>query len=171
MYILGQYYQVLCNSLSGPALSIWVFDITLSGPAFQIVFVYHSINVKFYIYRILIESVSLSSIIPKSFVYYSKKDHYQHIYRPFILWRFHLVDFEKTYEYFSWIRLFGPFLFVTEIQLSNITVNKSKDHSFSEDFTLWILIKHMNIHSWVKTFCLFFVCDKDSTVKYHWQPI
>ena len=96
MYILGQYYQVLCNSLSGPALSIWVFDITLSGPAFQIVFVYHSINVKFYIYRILIESVSLSSIIPKSFVYYSKKDHYQHIYRPFILWRFHLVDFEKN---------------------------------------------------------------------------
>ena len=129
MYILGQYYQVLCNSLSGPALSIWVFDITLSRPAFQIVFVYHSINVKFYIYRILIESVSLSSIIPKSFVYYSKKDHYQHIYRPFILWRFHLVDFEKTYEYFSWIKPLCPFVSVIKIHMSKITANLFKDHS------------------------------------------
>ena len=132
MYILGQYYQVLCNSLSGPALSIWVFDITLSGPAFQIVFVYHSINVKFYIYRILIESVSLSSIIPKSFVYYSKKDHYQHIYRPFILWRFHLVDFEKTYEYFSWIRPFWPF-FVCD---RDSTV-KYHCQQISRPFILW----------------------------------
>ena len=50
MYILLQFYQVLCKSLSEPALSIWVFNITLSGLASQKVFVYHSINVKFVVY-------------------------------------------------------------------------------------------------------------------------
>ena len=48
--ILGQYYEVLCISLSESALSIWVFNITLSGLASQKVFVYHSINVKFVVY-------------------------------------------------------------------------------------------------------------------------
>ena len=47
MYILVQCYQVLCKSLSEPALTIWVFNITHSGPAFQIVFVYNPMSVKF----------------------------------------------------------------------------------------------------------------------------
>ena len=50
MYILGQYYQVLRKSLSEPALWIWVFNITLPGPAFKMVFVYNPINVKYVVY-------------------------------------------------------------------------------------------------------------------------
>ena len=49
-YILDQNYSILCKTVSEQALSIWVFNITLSGPAFQIVFVYYSINVKFVVY-------------------------------------------------------------------------------------------------------------------------
>ena len=48
------------------------------------------------------------------------------------------------------------------IQQSKITVNKSKDHSYFEEFTLWILIKHMNIHSRIKPLSPLYVCDKDS---------
>ena len=38
----------------------------------------------------------------------SVKDHCQLIQRPFIIWRFHMVDFEKTYEYFSWLKPLCP---------------------------------------------------------------
>ena len=38
-------------------------------------------------------------------------------------------------------------MYVIKIQLSNIIVMKSKDHSYFGEFALWILIKHMNIHS------------------------
>ena len=54
------------------------------------------------------------------------------------------------------------FDFVTKIQPSKITLNKSKDHSNFEKFTLWILIKYMNIHSRIKPSSLLYVCDKDS---------
>ena len=54
------------------------------------------------------------------------------------------------------------FDFVIKIQQSKITVNKSKDHSYFEEFTLWILIKHMNIHSRIKPLSPLYVCDKDS---------
>ena len=52
-----------------------------------------------------------------------------------------------------------------KIQQSKITVNKSKDHSYFgtfEEFSLWILIKHMNIHSRIKPSSPLYVCDKDS---------
>ena len=43
-----------------------------------------------------------------------------------------------------------------KIHLSKITVNKSKDHSYFEEFTLWILIKHMNIQSRITPLCHFY---------------
>ena len=49
--------------------------------------------------------------------------------------------------------------FVIKIQQSKTTVNKSRDHSYFEEFAL---IKHMNIHSRIKPSSPLYVCDKDS---------
>ena len=54
------------------------------------------------------------------------------------------------------------FDFVIKIQQSKITVNKYNNHSYFEEFTLWIRIKHMNIHSRIKPSSPLYVCDKDS---------
>ena len=39
---------------------------------------------------------------------------------------------------------------------STVKDNKSKDHSYFEEFTLWILIKHMNIQSRITPLCHFY---------------
>ena len=46
-------------------------------------------------------------------------------------------------------------MFVIKLQLSKISVKTSKGHKYFEEFTLWILIKHIlifNIHSRIKSF-------------------
>ena len=46
-------------------------------------------------------------------------------------------------------------VFVIKLQLSKISVKTSKGHKYFEEFTLWILIKHIlifNIHSRIKSF-------------------
>ena len=48
-----------------------------------------------------------------------------------------------------------PVVFVIKLQLSKISVKTSKGHKYFEEFTLWILIKHIlifNIHSRIKSF-------------------
>ena len=47
---------------------------------------------------------------------------------------------------------------------STIKDNRSKDNSCFEEFTLWILIKHMNVQ--LRITLLFWLCGKDSTVKW-----
>ena len=47
-------------------------------------------------------------------------------------------------------------MFVIKIHLSKITVNKSKDHSYFEEFTLWIMIKHIDIQSRITPLCNFY---------------
>ena len=39
---------------------------------------------------------------------------------------------------------------------STVKDNKSKDHSYFEEFTLWILIKHMKIQSRITALCHFY---------------
>ena len=100
----------------------------------------------------------------------SVKDHYQLIQRPFIIWRFHLVDFEKTYEYLSWIKPLCPFCVCDKD--STVKDNKSKDHSYFEEFTMDYDKTHENSiknNSFVSL--LFWHCVKDSTVKDHCQQI
>ena len=58
-YIPVHLFLVLCKTLSQPAWSMWVFNITLFGPASLIVFAYHHMYVKFVVYT---EYCSWSSI-------------------------------------------------------------------------------------------------------------
>jgi hypothetical protein len=51
------------------------------------------------------------------------------------------VDFDKTHlDIYSRIK---PVVFVIKLRLSKISVNTSKGHSYFEEFTLWIFIKHI----------------------------
>ena len=53
-----------------------------------------------------------------------------------------VVNFDKTlFEYSLKNKTFLPIVFVIKLQLSKISVNMSKGHTYFEEFTLWILIK------------------------------